>query len=113
MRPPEEVVLLHDPSCGDCRGIAGRAADLFRPPVTTRSCRDPGLYDEFPSLRDSPSLVDCGRPVLGVRRGDTVRWHTGPRLLVAGATMIRPGRIVAAVGVLLAVARAGRARVSR
>lgn len=113
MTPAEEIVLLHDPSCGDCHEIAGRAADLFRLPVTVRSCRDPGLSDEFPSLRGSPSLVDCRRPVLGVRRGGTVRWHTGVRLLAVGTALVRPSRIAAAAGVLLTVARAGRARVSR
>jgi hypothetical protein len=92
-----EVIVVHDSRCGSCNGIADRLEPIMRYPVLTRSCHDPTLGQAYPELR----TLDCREPALGVVRSDgSIRWWLGRRAIMGALPVVRPSRLVPAVGVL-------------
>ena len=96
------LIVVHDGACGGCADIAARLAEVLRPTVLARSCRDPDVLSSYPVL----VALGCRAPAIGtVRRDGTVRWSTGvpAALVVLGA--VRLDRLPRALGLLLRVAR--------
>lgn len=101
------MVVVHDVSCPACSRIARELPDLVRVPVTVRSCRDPHLAAEHPTL---PLAVRrCATPAIGtVRRDGTVRWWTGLTGAVGLAPLLRRGTLREAAELLWSARRTRR-----
>ncbi|MBY8871120.1 hypothetical protein K7640_04580 [Micromonospora sp. PLK6-60] len=103
---PLRLYLIYDSACGDCAGIASRAAALFAVPVALRSCRDPRPDWGPASTVPGPP---CRRPVLVlVGPGDRVRAVAGLRLWWHAALLVPWRRWPAAVALAARVLRARR-----
>lgn len=101
-----EILVVHDATCGTCTGVVRDLPHLLRVPVRARSCRDPDLPADLP-----PAARTCRAPAIGLVRADgTVRWRLGVAAAPALLRVTRPGRLPAAVRVLLTVRRTSRAR---
>ena len=106
-RTTTAVVVVYDVSCPACSRIARELPDLVRVPVTVRSCRDPHLRDEHPTV--PPAVGGCGTPAVGtVRRDGSVRWWTGLSGAAALAPVLRPGSLGEAAELLWSAWRTRR-----
>lgn len=104
-----EVVVIYDVSCPRCSEIAREMPDLLRVPVTVRSCRDPRLPTDYPTLR--ATVRSCAAPALGTVRADgSVRWWPGLTGAVGMVPVVRPRRLREAVTMLVSAFRTARAR---
>lgn len=74
------VVIVHDSACGDCSAIAVSLADVLTARVLVRSCRDPHLPAEFPSVAAYLQGGSCQRPLLIMFRGGPPRVLSGWRM---------------------------------
>jgi hypothetical protein len=84
------IVVVYDVECPRCSAIARELPDLVRVPVRVVSCRDPGLGEDYPTLR--PSVRACAAPALGVlRRDGSIRWWPGLTGAVAVLPLVRRG----------------------
>lgn len=102
------VVVVADVSCPSCSQIARELPDLLRVPVTVRSCRDPRLAAQHPTL--PVTVVGCRKPALGTVRPDgTVRWWTGLTGAVGVLPVVRPRALGEAVALLWTALRVRRA----
>ena len=101
------VVVVADVACPSCSQIARELPDLLRVPVTVRSCRDPRLAAQHPTL---PATVRaCRRPAVGTVRPDgSVRWWPGLSGAVGLLPVLRPRALREAGTVLWTALRAGR-----
>lgn len=101
------VVVVADVSCPSCSQIARELPDLLRVPVAVRSCRDPRLAAQHPTL--PITVLACRKPALGTVRGDgSVRWWTGLTGAVGVLPVVRPRALREAVGLLWTALRARR-----
>ncbi|TQM44400.1 hypothetical protein [Pseudonocardia cypriaca] len=101
------VVVVADVSCPSCSQIARELPDLLRVPVTVRSCRDPRLPAQHPTL--PVTVLACRKPALGTVRGDgSLRWWTGLAGAVGVLPVVRPRALREAVGLLWTALRARR-----
>jgi hypothetical protein len=99
----QEVLVVHDATCGACSGIARELPAVLRVPVRLRSCRDPDL----PALPLAARA--CRAPAVGVVRGDgTVRWRLGLRAAPALLLLVRPRAFPRSVAVFAVALRARR-----
>lgn len=101
------VVAVADVACPSCSQIARELPDLLRVPVTVRSCRDPRLATQHPTL---PATVRaCRKPAIGtVRRNGSVRWWPGLTGALGVLPAVRPRAFQEALGLLWTALRAGR-----
>ena len=106
-RSTTAVVVVYDVSCPACSRIARELPDLVRVPVTVRSCRDPHLAAEHPSL--PPVVRTCAAPAVGTVRGDgTVRWWTGLTGAAGLVPVLRRGTLREAAELLWSARRTRR-----
>ena len=101
------VVVVADVSCPSCSQIARELPDLLRVPVTVRSCRDPRLATQHPTL--PPTVLACRKPALGTARADgSVRWWPGLTGALGVLPVVRPRALRAALGLLWTALRVRR-----
>jgi hypothetical protein len=101
------VVVVADVACPSCSQIARELPDLLRVPVTVRSCRDPRLATQHPTL--PPTVRGCRKPALGTVRPDgSIRWWPGLTGALGVLPVVRPRALREALGVLWTALRAGR-----
>jgi hypothetical protein len=108
----QEVLVVHDATCGACSGIARDLPQVLRVPVRLRSCRDPHLHAAHPELPAAARA--CRTPAVGTVGADgTVRWRTGLGAAPALLGLVRPralARAVAVLAVAVTIRRPSRAR---
>ncbi|WP_345612810.1 hypothetical protein [Pseudonocardia adelaidensis] len=101
------VVVVADVACPSCSQIARELPDLLRVPVTVRSCRDPRLAGQHPTL--PTTVLACRTPALGtIRRDGSVRWWPGLSGAIGVLPVVRPRALREALGVLWTAWRARR-----
>jgi hypothetical protein len=101
------VVVVADVSCPSCSQIARELPDLLRVPVTVRSCRDPRLAGQHPTL--PVPVLACRKPALGTVRPDgSVRWWPGLTGAIGVLPVVRPRAVPEAIGLLWTALRARR-----
>jgi hypothetical protein len=101
------VVVVADVACPSCSRIARELPDLLRVPVMVRSCRDPRLTTQHPTL--PPTVLACRKPAIGtVRQDGSVRWWLGLSGALGLLPVLRPRALRGALGVLWMAMRAGR-----
>jgi hypothetical protein len=101
------VVVVADVACPSCSQIARELPDLLRVPVTVRSCRDPRLAGQYPTL--PTTVLACALPALGtVRAGGSVRWWLGLRGAIGVLPVVRPGAWREAAALLWTALRTSR-----
>ncbi len=101
------VVVVADVACPSCSRIARELPDLLRVPVMVRSCRDPRLTTQHPTL---PTTVRaCRKPAIGtIRRDGSVRWWPGLSGALGVLPVVRPRALREAFGLLWTALRARR-----
>jgi hypothetical protein len=101
------VVVVADVACPSCSQIARELPDLLRVPVKVRSCRDPRLSAQHPTL--PPTVRACRTPAVGTVRPDgSVRWWPGLSGALGLLPVLRPRSLRDALGLLWTALRAGR-----
>jgi hypothetical protein len=101
------VVVVADVACPSCSQIARKLPDLLRVPVTVRSCRDPRLTTQHPTL--PTTVLACRKPAVGIVRSDgSVRWWRGLPGALGLLPVLRPPALRDAFGVLWTALRASR-----
>jgi hypothetical protein len=101
------VVVVADVACPSCSQIARELPDLLRVPVTVRSCRDPRLTTQHPTL--PTTVLACRTPAVGTVRPDgSVRWWPGLSGALGLLPVLRPRSLRDALGLLWTALRAGR-----
>jgi len=101
------VVAVADVACPSCSQIARELPDLLRVPVTVRSCRDPRLASQHPTL--PVTVLTCRKPALGTVRPDgSVRWWPGLTGALGVLPVVRPRALREALGLLWTALRAPR-----
>jgi hypothetical protein len=101
------VVVVADVTCPSCSQIARELPDLLRVPVTVRSCRDPRLATQHPTL--PAGVLACRKPALGTVRPDgSVRWWPGLTGALGVLPVVRPRALREAVAVLWTALRSRR-----
>ncbi len=101
------VVVVADVACPSCSQIARELPDLLRVPVTVRSCHDPRLTTQYPTL---PATVPaCRTPALGTVHPDgSVRWWPGLTGAIGVLPVVRPRALREALAVLWTAFRTAR-----
>jgi hypothetical protein len=101
------VVVVADVACPSCSQIARELPDLLRVPVTVRSCRDPRLATQHPTL--PATVLACHRPAIGtVRPGGSIRWWPGLTGALGVFPAVRPRALPEALGLLWTALRTPR-----
>ena len=101
------VVVVADVACPSCSQIARELPDLLRVPVTVRSCRDPRLTAQHPTL--PAAVLACRMPAVGTVRPDgSVRWWPGLSGAVGVLPVVRPPALREAFGLLWTALRTRR-----
>ncbi|WP_431897484.1 hypothetical protein [Nonomuraea sp. bgisy101] len=97
------LVVIYDSGCGGCSAIASALSGVMAPPVLVRSCRDPNLERQYPSLRGT---VPCARPLaIALGPDGEAELLSGLRLMWRGALLVAPGRRLAAVRLAVRIMR--------
>jgi hypothetical protein len=101
------VVVVADVACPSCSQIARELPDLLRVPVTVRSCRDPRLATQHPTL--PATVLACRKPAIGTARPDgSVRWWPGLTGAFGVLPVVRPRALREAFVLLWTALRARR-----
>lgn len=101
------VVVVADVACPSCSQIARELPDLLRVPVTVRSCHDPRLATQHPTL--PATVLACRTPALGTVRPDgSVRWWPGLTGAIGVLPVVRPRALREALALLWTAFRTGR-----
>lgn len=101
------VVVVADVACPSCSQIARELPDLLRVPVTVRSCRDPRLVTQHPTL--PTTVLACRKPALGTARPDgSVRWWPGLTGALGVLPVVRPRALGEALALLWTALRVHR-----
>jgi hypothetical protein len=101
------VVVVADVACPSCSQIARELPDLLRVPVTVRSCRDPRLRTQHPTL--PTAVLACRTPAVGTVRPDgSVRWWPGLSGALGVLPVVRPSALREALVLLWTALRARR-----
>jgi hypothetical protein len=101
------VVVVADVACPSCSQIARELPDLLRVPVTVRSCRDPRLATQHPTL--PATVLACREPAIGAVRPDgSERWWPGLTGALGVLPVVRLRALPEAIGLLWTALRARR-----
>ena len=101
------VVVVADVACPSCSQIARELPDLLRVPVTVRSCRDPRLTMQHPTL--PATVLACRTPAVGTVRPDgSVRWWPGLSGALGVLPVVRPPALREALDLLWTALRTRR-----